>query len=147
MPEFSKHEPGSFTWVELATTDTGAAKKFYGGLFGWTFEDSPAGPDMVYTRFQLRGKDVGAAYPQQKEQRDHGIPPHWGTYVTVESADRSAAKAKELGGTVMMEPFDVMEHGRMAILQDPTGGVLSIWQPKQHIGVQVRDETNTLCWN
>ena len=147
MPEFSKHEPGSFSWVELATTDTVAAKKFYGALFGWTFEDSPAGPDMVYTRFQLRGKDVGAAYPQQKEQLDHGIPPHWGSYVTVESADRAAAKAKELGGTLMMDPFDVMEHGRMAVLQDPTGGVLSVWEPRKHIGVQVRDEANTLCWN
>lgn len=147
MTEFTRHEPGNFTWVELATTDAAAAKAFYTSLFGWTFVDTPAGPDMVYTRLQLRGKDAAALYPQDKAQREHGVPPNWTSYVSVESADRSAAKAKELGGTVVMEPFDVMEHGRMAVVQDPTGAVLSLWQPKQHIGVQVRDEPNSLCWN
>jgi predicted enzyme related to lactoylglutathione lyase len=147
MTEVTRHEPGMFSWVELATTDPAGAKAFYTALFGWTFVDTPAGPDMVYTRFQLGGKDVGACYPQQKEQRDHGIPPNWMSYVTVASADASAAQAKKLGGTLMMEPFDVMEHGRMAVVQDPTGAVLSLWQPRQHIGVQVRDEANALCWN
>jgi predicted enzyme related to lactoylglutathione lyase len=147
MTEFTRHEPGSFSWVELATTDAAAAKKFYSSLFGWTFVDNPAGPDMVYTRLQLRGKDVGALYAQPKDQREQGIPPNWMSYVTVANADASAGQAKKLGGTVMMEPFDVMEHGRMAIVQDPTGAVLSLWQPKEHIGVQVRDEPNTLCWN
>src|SRR5574341_980042 len=147
MTEFTRHEPGSFSWVELATTDAAAAKAFYAWLFGWTFVDTPAGPDMVYTRLQLRGKDVGALYPQQKEQREHGIPPNWMSYVTVESADAAAGKARELGGKILMEPFDVMEHGRMAIVQDPTGAVLALWQPRQHIGVQVRDEPDSLCWN
>jgi predicted enzyme related to lactoylglutathione lyase len=147
MPEFSRHEPGSFSWVELATTDTAAAKAFYTSLFGWTFVDTPAGPDMVYTRFQMRGQDVAAAYPQPKEQRDQGVPPNWMSYVTVASADASAAQAKKLGGTPLMEPFDVMQHGRMTVVQDPTGAVLSLWEPRQHIGVQVRDEPNTLCWN
>jgi NTE family protein len=68
-------------------------------------------------------------------------------HVTVERADGTAAKARELGGTLMMDPFDVMEHGRMAVIQDPTGAVLSIWEPRKHIGVQLRDEPNTLCWN
>ncbi|HET8644022.1 MAG TPA: VOC family protein [Vicinamibacteria bacterium] len=147
MAHVDKHEPGSFSWAELATTDAGAAKSFYGGLFGWTHVDNQAGPDMVYTRFQLGGRDVAAAYPQDKGQREQGIPPNWMSYVTVASADASAAQARKLGGTVMMEPFDVMEHGRMAVLQDPTGAVLSVWQPRQHIGVQVRDEDNSLCWN
>jgi uncharacterized protein len=147
MTEFTRHEPGSFSWAELATTDAAAAKKFYTSLFGWTFVDSPAGPDMIYTRLQLRGKDVGALYEQQKEQREQGVPPNWMSYVTVESADATAAKAKELGGTVMMQPFDVMELGRMAIIQDPTGAVFSIWQPRAHYGVQIRDEPASLCWN
>ena len=145
--DVTRHEPGSFSWVELATTDAAAAKQFYGGLFGWTHVDSPAGPDMVYTRFQLRGKDVAACYPQDKQQRERGIPPNWMSYVTVAKADATAAEAKKLGGTPMMEPFDVMEHGRMAVIQDPTGAVFSIWEPRQHIGVQVRDEPDTLCWN
>jgi predicted enzyme related to lactoylglutathione lyase len=147
MPEITKHEPGSFSWVELATTDTAGAKAFYASLFGWTFVDSPAGPDMVYTRFQLRGKDVGAAYPQQKEQRDHGVPPNWMSYVTVDEADATAARAKELGGTLLMGPFDVMDYGRMAVVQDPTGAVHSVWEPRTHIGIELRDEPNALCWN
>jgi predicted enzyme related to lactoylglutathione lyase len=145
--DVTRHEPGSFSWVELATTDAAAAKQFYGGLFGWTHVDSPAGPDMVYTRFQLRGKDVAACYPQDKQQRERGIPPNWMSYVTVAKADATAAEAKKLGGTPMMEPFDVMEHGRMAVIQDPTGAVFSIWEPRQHIGVQVCEEDNALCWN
>jgi uncharacterized protein len=147
MPEFTKHEPGTFSWVELATTDASGAKAFYTALFGWTFVDSPAGPDMVYTRFQMRGRDVGACYAQPKEQRDHGVPPNWMSYVTVASADASAAQARKLGGKVLMEPFDVMQHGRMTIVQDPTGAALSLWEPRQHIGVEVRDEPGALCWN
>jgi uncharacterized protein len=147
MADITRHEPGSFSWVELATTDTAAAKAFYTALFEWTYVDNPMGPDMVYTRLQLRGRDVGALYPQAKEQRDQGIPPHWMSYVTVQGADASAAKAKELGGTEILPPFDVMTYGRMAVLQDPTGAVLSLWEPREHIGVQVRDEPNALCWN
>src|SRR5262245_41522156 len=119
MTEVNKHEPGSFSWVELATTDTAAAKAFYNALFDWSYVDSQAGPDMIYTRCQLRGKDVAALFPQDKQQREQGVPPHWGSYVTVEGADPSAAKAKELGGSLAMEPFDVMSYGRMAVVQDP----------------------------
>ena len=147
MPTFSKHDPGTFTWVELATTDTAAAKAFYASLFGWSFVDTPAGPDMIYTRLQLGGQDVAALYPQQKEQRDHGVPPNWMSYVTVESADRTAAKAKDLGGKLLMDPFDVMTHGRMAVVQDGGGAVFALWEPRNHIGVQRRDDVNTLCWN
>jgi uncharacterized protein len=147
MPEVNKHEPGSFSWVELGTTDPEGAKKFYTSLFGWSHVDTPAGPDMLYTRLQLRGRDVAALYGQSVEQRAQGIPPNWMSYVTVASADGSAGRAKELGGTVVMAPFDVFNYGRMAILQDPTGAMLSVWEPREHIGVQIRDEPAALCWN
>jgi predicted enzyme related to lactoylglutathione lyase len=145
--DVTRHEPGSFSWVELATTDGAGAKAFYTSLFGWTYVDNPMGPDMVYTRFQMRGRDVAACYTQDAQQRAQGIPPNWMSYVTVASADASAAQAKKLGGTVVMEPLDVMSYGRMAVIQDPTGAVLSVWQPREHIGVQVRDEAGALCWN
>jgi predicted enzyme related to lactoylglutathione lyase len=144
MTEVTRHEPGSFSWAELATTEDGGAKKFYTTLFGWGFEDSPAGPDMVYTMLKKNGKNVGALYklgPQQK-----GVPPHWNTYVTVASADQSAKKAKELGGKIVMEAFDVMDVGRMAIVQDPQGAMISLWEPKKHIGAEVVNEPNTFCW-
>ncbi len=145
MAEVSKHAPGAFCWAELGTTDSAGAKKFYSGLLGWTALDNPVGPDMVYTMLQIRGKNVGALYQMGKDQK--GMPPCWSSYVTVANADQSAQRAKDLGATLMMEPFDVMDVGRMAVIQDPTGAVFSIWQPKKHIGAELVGEPGTSCWN
>ena len=115
-----EHAPGSFCWIELATTDGPGAKKFYSELFGWEANDNPIGPDMVYTMLRLDGKDVGALY--QKGEMMKNVPTHWASYINVTSADETAAKAKALGGTVVQEPFDVMEVGRMAVIADPVFG-------------------------
>jgi hypothetical protein len=147
MTEVTRHEPGSFCWPELATTDPAGAKKFYAGLFGWTANDQPAGPDMVYSILQLGGRDAGALYELEKAQQERGVPPHWNTYVSVESADDAAKKARELGAKVIAGPFDVMEAGRMAILQDPTGAVFCVWQAKNNIGARVINEPGALCWS
>lgn len=144
MTEVTRHEPGSFCWVELATTDGEAAKKFYGSLFGWGAEDSPAGPDMIYTMLKKKGKSVGALYTMRPDQK--GMPPNWMTYVTVASADEAAKKAKDLGGNVVMGAFDVMDVGRMAVIADPQGAMFSLWQPKKHIGAEVIDEPNAMSW-
>jgi predicted enzyme related to lactoylglutathione lyase len=144
MTKIDHHEPGSFSWAELATTDAGAAKTFYTGLFGWSYVDSPAGPDMIYTRVQKGGKDAAALYQLGKEQK--GVPPHWNVYFSVASADESASKAKKLGAKALMEPFDVMEYGRMALLQDPQSATFSLWEPRKHIGAEVMNEPNTACW-
>jgi predicted enzyme related to lactoylglutathione lyase len=76
-----------------------------------------------------------------------GVPPHWNLYVTVSSADEAAKRAVQLGATVLDAPFDVMQQGRMAIVRDPTGAVLQLWEPKAHIGVKIRNEPNSLCWS
>ena len=89
--EVEKHLPGTFCWVELATSDGPAAKEFYTTLFGWSFVDNPMGDAGVYTMLQKKGKDVGALYPMGPEQK--GIPPHWGSYVAVENANDAAAHA------------------------------------------------------
>lgn len=140
-----EHAPGSFCWIELMTTDGPGAKKFYGELFGWEAQDSPIGPDQVYTIFQLNGKAVAASYQKGEDMKQ--VPTNWASYIAVTSADETAAKAKSLGGTVVQGPFDAMEHGRMAVIADPTGAHFCIWQPKQHKGVGVKGETNSLCWN
>src|SRR6185503_7968627 len=92
-----EYAPGTFCWVELATLDGEAAKKFYTELFGWGFNDHPMGPDMVYTMLTLDGKDVGASYQMNSEMTSQGVPPHWLSYALVDNADESGAKAKELG--------------------------------------------------
>jgi predicted enzyme related to lactoylglutathione lyase len=144
MPEVTRHEPGSFCWPELATTDEGGAKRFYTTLFDWSYEDSPAGPDMIYTMLKKKGKDVGALYKLGPEQK--GVPPHWNVYVSVASADATAKKAKDLGGKVLMEPFDVMDFGRMAIVEDQQGARICLWEAKKHIGASVVNEPGALCW-
>ena len=147
MPEVTSHAPGNFCWIELATSDPDGAKKFYSGVFGWESEDTPAGPDMVYTMLRIRGLEVGAMYKLGDEEAKQGIPPHWNSYVAVASADEAAKKAASLGGTVVMDAFDVMEHGRMAVILDPQGAAFCVWQAKAHSGVKLAGETGTFGWD
>ncbi len=102
MADYTSHAPGTFCWPELSTTDQKAAVSFYRALFGWDVNDTPLGPDEVYSTFQLRGKSVGAAYNQQPEERQHNVPPHWNSYVSVASADEAAKKAESLGAKTLM---------------------------------------------
>lgn len=145
MTEMTAYNPGTFCWADLSTTDAAAAKQFYTELFGWTAVDMPVGPDMTYTMLQVEGKEVAALY--QQGPTEQGMPPHWNSYVSASSADDIAAKAKALGGTVLAEPMDVMEEGRMAIIQDPTGAVVGAWQPKRFSGAKLVNQPGALCWN
>jgi predicted enzyme related to lactoylglutathione lyase/membrane protease YdiL (CAAX protease family) len=141
------HSPGTFCWAELATSDSQAGKRFYTGLFGWTFEDRPIGENEFYTMFESGGKQVGALYQLAPQQVAEGVPPNWLSYLAVDSADRSAARARELGAEVIAEPFDVFEYGRMGVIKDPTGAVFGLWEAKSHTGFGVVGEPNSYCWN
>lgn len=141
------HVPGNFCWVELATSDPAAAKDFYSGLFGWQAEDLPVGEGMVYTMLRLGGKEVGALYGLQEDQKAQGIPPNWLAYVAVAKADEAAALAASLGGTVLAAPFDVAAHGRMAVLQDPTGATVALWEAKDHKGAGHFNAQGGMCWH
>lgn len=147
MQETTEFKPGTFCWVELATSDGEAAKTFYTKLFDWDFVDNPMGPGMVYTMLKLDGKDVGALYKMMPDQEAQGIPPNWLSYVSVANADETSAKAKAAGGTILKEPFDVFTVGRMAVIQDPTGAVFALWQPKEHKGAGVYNAPNSFTWN
>jgi hypothetical protein len=144
--EAQTYDPGLFCWWELGTTDTDGAKAFYTSIFGWSFFDSPMGPEFVYTTFTYDGKSVGSCYKQMPEQVTQGVPPNWLSYVRVLSADETAAKVTEAGGTVLMAPMDVAEHGRMAVIQDPTGAVFGLWQTNQHTGAQLANAVGGVCW-
>src|SRR6266545_6655099 len=120
MTEVTRHEPGAFCWAELATTDSGAAKKFYMALFDWGYEDAPAGPGMIYTTLKKGDKRAGALYAMGPDQK--GVPPHWNTYVSVPSADRTAGKGEGAGrqgphGALRRDGFRA--HGDRG---GPTGG-------------------------
>lgn len=145
MAEIKRYSPGEFCWTELATKDAAAAKKFYQSLFGWKTKDIPIGEGMTYTMFQVDGKDACAMFEIEKAEQKT-VPVHWGAYISVANADDAFKKAKTNGAKVVQEPMDVMDVGRMAVLQDPTGAHFSVWQPKKHIGATVNDMPGTVCW-
>ena len=146
MPVITKHQPGAFCWAELATIDIRRAKAFYSELFGWKYEDQPAGEFGVYTMCLLGKKQLGALYELPPNLRKMGVSPHWMSYVAVANADQACETIKQHGGAIQQGPFDVMEHGRMAICQDPTGASFSIWQAKKHVGASVMGEHGTPGW-
>ncbi len=146
MTNIDKYPMGTFCWLELATTDQSAAKKFYTNLFGWAPADMPIGPGEVYTMFKLADRDAGtAAYTLRKDQQSQGMPPHWSIYIAVENADTAANRVSQLGGKVCAPLFDVFDVGRMAVVQDPTGATFCLWQAKQQPNA-VTGVDGTLCW-
>jgi hypothetical protein len=106
----------------------------------------PMGPSEMYTIFRLRGRDAAAAFMLRPEQLSQGVPPNWMLYVLVDDADAAAARASSLGATVIVPPFDVTESGRMSVIMDPTGAMVSVWQAKNHVGVGVKDEAGSVSW-
>jgi predicted enzyme related to lactoylglutathione lyase len=145
MPERDGYIPGVPCWVDTSQPDPEAAVDFYRGLFGWEFEDvMPPGSEGKYFMARLRGGDVAAvgSIPE-------AAPPMamWNTYVWVDSADETASKVRDAGGGVVMEPFDVMNAGRMAVFTDPEGALFCVWQAKQNKGAQVVNEHASLNFN
>jgi uncharacterized protein len=138
----TEHAPGTFSFVDLLASDVTGAKDFYGSLFGWEFEDNEMpGGGGTYTMCMVDGEYAAAIAPTDES------PPRWNNYVTVASADDTAATATELGGTVVMEALDVGEAGRMALLIDPTGAALCIWEPYDAIGATRVNDPGCLTWN
>jgi predicted enzyme related to lactoylglutathione lyase len=138
----TEYAPGTFSWVDLTTSDAVGAQDFYGALLGWEFEDNELPGGGTYTMCMVGGDRV-AAIPPPTDQ----APPHWNNYVTVTSADEASAKAKSLGANVIEEPFDVMDAGRMGLLQDPTGAAVCIWEPRNTIGAGRVNDPGCLTWN
>ena len=146
MKNIDQHKLGSFAWFELATTDQSAAKKFYSSLFGWDPVDMPMGPDATYTMFRIQGRDAAGGYTLMPQMRDAGVPPHWALYIAVSSADETAAKVAQAGGTVVMGPIDVFDIGRMIVVRDPTGAMINFWQEKRSNVNRVAEAPGTVCW-
>jgi uncharacterized protein len=132
-------------WVDTAQPDPEAAVSFYKELLGWEFQDRmPADSPGRYFVAQLGGRDIAAVGSQPE-----GSPPEavWDTYIEVDSADDAAARVKEAGGTVVMEPFDVLDSGRMAICADPYGALFRVWQANKHKGAQLVNAPGSWNWS
>lgn len=147
MADVDRWPAGRFCWLELATTDIDSARSFYQELFGWEYNDVPMGEGSVYRMPHLRGRDIAGMYNLGPDQRSQGIPPHWLPYIGVDDVDISADQARELGGNLCAGPFDVMDVGRMAVFQDPTGATFALWQPRKHAGYGVFGEHGAVVWS
>jgi len=133
---------GAPCWNDLYSSDTGKAAEFYGQLFGWTTLDP--GPEYGgYFLFQKDGKVVAGCMANDGEQ---GVPDMWSIYLSTDDADRTAEAAKANGGQVHLEPMDVTQNGRFAMLGDPGGASIGAWQPRDVTGFEVRGETGTPSW-
>lgn len=146
MTTRTEYAHGEFSWVNLGTTDPAAAKRFYGSLFGWQFDDMPAGQGMTYTMCRL-GDHYAAGLFALEQMQARGVPAHWMPFVNVLNADEVAAKASQNGGKVLMGPDDVLTVGRSAAIADPTGARLAIWQARDHKGAGVVSEEGAISWN
>src|SRR5919106_4695387 len=144
MGERTSYPAGTFSWADLATTDSEGAKAFYGGVFGWELEEMPVPEGPPYVMARIDGKSVAALY---ERGADVPGPPAWLSYVTVDDADATAARAGELGATTISEPFDVVDAGRMAVLQDPTGAMFAVWQARTSIGAELVNDPGAMKMN
>jgi predicted enzyme related to lactoylglutathione lyase len=145
MPERDGYIPGVPCWVDTSQPDPEAAVDFYSGLFGWEFEDvMPPGSEGKYFIARLRDGEVAAVGSIPEAAPEVAM---WNTYVWVESADETAGKVRDAGGSVVMEPFDVMDAGRMAVFTDPEGAAFCVWQAKEHKGARIVNEHGSLNFN
>jgi predicted enzyme related to lactoylglutathione lyase len=145
MSEQDRYIPGVPCWIDTTQPDPEAATAFYGGVFGWEFEDvMDAGSPGKYYIARLRGGDVAAVGSQPEEGPGNAV---WNTYVWVEDADETAARVREAGGTVLLEPGDVGDSGRMAVFADPAGAAFCVWQAKEHRGAAIVNEPGSLNFN
>jgi uncharacterized protein len=138
MSERDGYQPGVPCWVDTWQADADAAVNFYARLFGWEYDDTmPPEVSGRHYMCRLRGRDVAAV-----ASRPAAAPPvsAWNTYVWVEDAAETAEKARDAGGTVVTEPFDALDGGRIAIVADPTGATIGVWQPGAHRGAQLVNE-------
>ncbi len=146
MPEHTSYAHGTPSWLDLSSSDPDASRAFYGELFGWEFEENPTDGGGSYIMATKGGKAAAGMMQQAPEQAEMGIPPMWNSYVTVDDIEDATSRATEAGGSVMMPTMDVMDAGRMAVIVDPTGAIVCLWQAKEHIGSEVVNEHGALTW-
>ncbi len=139
MSERTGYQPGVPSWVDVVGPDTRRLTDFYGAVFGWDFigpGQMPGDPPGEYFVAQLRGRDIAgvASLPPGAEA------PGWTTYIEVESVDRAAQDVERAGGEVVVEPFDALPAGRIAMVADPAGAFFSVWEPRERRGAQLVNE-------
>ena len=147
MPERDSYAHGEFNWVDLCADDPAKAKEFYSALFGLSFLDETDDSGNVYTLGLKNDRPVVGLMEKPPEMAQAGVPNVWETYIKVDDIDAALAKVGPAGGTPMGPVMQASEAGRLAVVADPTGAVVVLWEPIDHQGAHLRDEHGTQCWN
>jgi uncharacterized protein len=147
MTQATNFMSGEICWMELSASDQEAAKRFYGKLLGWSFDDRTHGNGETYAVARLNGKDVCAITGHGPEQLRRGATPSWLSFVSAANTDEIVNKAKSLGGKVLAAPSDVRGSGRTALIADPSGAAFGIFQGVEHLGAGVVDEPGAMYWH
>lgn len=143
MPEVASYEPGTPCWIDLVTPDTAVARAFYTRLFGWDAESTPDSAVPGHTTLRLGASGRVAALMPHPAAAPPGTPALWTTYVSVADVDATAKAAQDAGGRVFLGPMDVPGQGRCAMLFDPQGAHIGLWQPGEFRGASIVGEPAT----
>lgn len=139
--KIDKHKTHAISWIDLAAADLDGATAFYSDMMGW---ETLTIPGTNYTMFMTNGEPVAGAMALTPEMG--AMPPVWSVYVGVEDAAATCAKAIELGGSVMQEPFDIPDGGKIAVLGDPAGAAICLFEGVADTGFRLVDEPGAPCW-
>jgi predicted enzyme related to lactoylglutathione lyase len=118
---------GRVCWVDLATSDEGAANRFYCGLFGWALRERRS-PQGQFSTFSDGGPPFASLYRLTRKQIEHGVPSHWTSYVSVRELDAAISTAVHLGGQVIVPPQDIAGFARVGLIADPAGALIGLWE-------------------
>lgn len=143
MPVRPDAPAGTPCWVDLFTADPGRAVEFYGALFGWV-ADAPAEEFGGYVNFRKDGVLIAG---MMRNDGSAGQPDAWTTYLSVPDAKATTEAAAAAGGQVHLEPMQVGDLGTMAMVADPGGAAIGIWQPGEHRGYGLSGEPGTPYWH
>ena len=141
MPTRDTAVIGAPCWVDLMTSDTQRSRAFYGELFGWTAEE-PAEQFGGYFNFRKDGVRIAGCMPSQRPE----MPDVWSVYLATDDAKVTVDAAAAHGGQVLVAAMDVAELGSMAVVSDPGGATIGIWQPGLHQGFGILSETGAPSW-
>lgn len=142
MPEMSEYPPGAPCWVDTTSPDPTAQRRFYAGIFGWSYAIGPpeTGPYALCLVDDLAVAGIGIA--------QEGVPTRaWNTYLAVSDADEACQAVEAAGGSVTVDPTDVMDQGRLALVAEPTGATFGLWEAGEHIGARRVAEHGAMVWH
>ncbi len=147
MTTMTSYANGVPSWVDLATPDPAAAKEFYAALFGWDYDDQATDGPGDYTMARRNGLNAAGMMPLTAEMASSGMPPVWSTYVTVDDIEATLARVEPAGGSTMGPVMDAMDAGRFAVIADPAGAVICLWEAREHIGADIVNEHGAFTWS